>query len=226
MNGVKYLLTITNREFAERYIEFFSRRKDKCVLDFFANGTANKATLDYLGLEKTEKVVFSLMVRDTSIESLKRDLRNEMNIWGAGNGIAVFLPVDSIGGSWAMQKLIGEQPLEKGESKEMSENLSKLVLLLTIADKGNTETVMEAARSAGATGGTVVRARGTGAEIAKFFGVSISEEKEMIYIVCKRDSRDQIMRAIMDKAGKNTDAHAIVFSLPVDSVCGISGMED
>ena len=34
------------------------------------------------------------------------------------------------------------------------------------------------------------------------------------------------MHAIMDKAGKNSDAHGIVFSLPVDSVCGISGLED
>lgn len=108
----------------------------------------------------------------------------------------------------------------------MADTQSKLVLIVTIADKGNTERVMEAARSAGATGGTSVRSKGTGASIAKFFGIAISEEKEMIYIVAKRDMRDGIMRAIMEKAGKNTDAHAVVFSLPVDSVCGIGGLED
>ena len=89
----------------------------------------------------------------------------------------------------------------------------------------NTELVMEAARGAGANGGTVVRAKGTGAEIAKFFGVSISEEKEMVYIVSSRKGRDDIMKAIMEKAGGKTEAHGVVFSLPVDGVIGIREFE-
>ena len=100
------------------------------------------------------------------------------------------------------------------------------VLIVTVVDKGNTETVMNAARSVGASGGTVVRAKGTGAEIAKFFGVSISEEKEMVYIVAKREMRDDIMHAIMENAGTSTEAHGIVFSLPVDKVVGIRSFEE
>ena len=61
--------------------------------------------------------------------------------------------------------------------------------------------------------------------IAKFFGVSISEEKEMVYVVAARDDRDAIMHAIMEKAGKNTDAHGVVFSLPVEKVVGIKAFE-
>ena len=102
---------------------------------------------------------------------------------------------------------------------------SKVVLIIAIVDKGNTDTVMDSARSAGANGGTVVRAKGTGAELAKFFGVSISEEKEMVYIVARRDNRDSIMKAIMEKAGANTNAHGVVFSLPVDSVVGLKAFE-
>ena len=102
---------------------------------------------------------------------------------------------------------------------------SKNVLIITVVDKGNTDLVMEAARGAGASGGTVVKARGTGAHIAKFFGVSISEEKEMIYIISSRADRDAIMHAIMEKAGGNTDAHGFIFSLPVDSVVGIKRFE-
>ena len=103
---------------------------------------------------------------------------------------------------------------------------SKSVLIITVVDKGNVDLVMDAARSAGASGGTVVKAKGTGAELAKFFGVSISEEKEMIYIVASRDNRDGIMHAIMEKAGRNTDAHGVIFSLPIDSVIGIKAFEE
>ena len=49
--------------------------------------------------------------------------------------------------------------------------------------------------------------------------------KEIIYIVAPRALRDGIMRAVMEKAGKDTSAHGIVFSLPVESVLGISGYE-
>ena len=103
---------------------------------------------------------------------------------------------------------------------------NNLVLIITVADRGNTDIIMDAARSAGASGGTVVNAQGTGAGMAKFFGVSISEEKEMVYIVAKKSDRDAIMHAIMEKAGSNTEAHGILFSLPIDSVVGIKGLED
>ncbi len=224
MNGLKYLMVITNREYADQYAEFFDSH-DMCgVLDFFGTGTASAATLYYFGLEKSEKVVFNLMVKDDEIPRLKHDMITDMNISGVGNGIAVFVPVDGIGGESAKRYLLGDKTIVKGE-KIMETNEFKNVLIITVADKGNSETVMDAARSAGATGGTVVRAKGTGASIAKFFGISISEEKEMIYIVAKREHRDAIMRAIMDMAGKGSDAHGIVFSLPVDSVLGISSME-
>lgn len=226
MNNLRFLLTITNRAFIEKYNEFYNERGIASALSCFAKGTASKSTLDYLGLEDTDKVMFCCMVIEDEIEQIKKDLTVKMNIVGAGNGIAIFLPIDSVGGEWALKQLIGDKPFIKGEDKKMNESLSKLVLITIIVDKGNTDTVMETARSAGATGGTVVKAKGTGTQMAKFFGVSISEEKEMIYIVAKRENRDNIMRAIMEKAGKNTDAHAIVFTLPVESVCGISGLND
>ena len=99
------------------------------------------------------------------------------------------------------------------------------MLIISIVDKGYHEIVMDAARGAGAGGGTVVKAKGTGASVAKFFGVAISEEKEMIYIVAKNENRDEIMKAIMEKAGAGSEAHGIVFSLPVDNVLGIANLE-
>jgi nitrogen regulatory protein PII len=105
------------------------------------------------------------------------------------------------------------------------EKQSKSVLIITIVNKGNTDLVMDAARGAGAGGGTVLRAKGTGANMAKFFGVSISEEKEMVYIVAQREKRDNIMRAIMEKAGSNTEAHGVIFSIPVDGVVGLKDFE-
>lgn len=81
---------------------------------------------------------------------------------------------------------------------------------------------MDAARAAGATGGTAVHAKGTGTELAKkFFGVSLAAEKELIFILSAAETRKPIMKAIMEKAGMQTDAQALAFSLPVTDLAGL-----
>ena len=45
--------------------------------------------------------------------------------------------------------------------------------------------------------------------------------KEMIYILCKKENRENIMGTIMEKAGTDTEAHAVAFSIPVDKIAGL-----
>ena len=226
MQGLKYLTIITKREFSENYLDFFRKHNVNAVLSSLCNGTTSESALSLMGLEKTEKVILHALVREEIIGSITKGLIVEMDILSAGNGIAAFIPIDSIGGKYSLNYFAGDEPLIKKENDIMNVNETKNVLIITIVDKGNTDLVMDAARTAGAGGGTVVRAKGTGAHIAKFFGVSISEEKELVYIIAKRESRDAIMKSIMDNAGNNTDAHGIIFSLPVDSVVGLKCFDE
>ena len=95
-------------------------------------------------------------------------------------------------------------------------------LIIAVANRDYVDTVMDAARAAGARGGTVVHAKGTGAHLAKkFLNVSLSTEKEIILIVASADTKSQIMEAIVRDAGPQTDAGAIAFSLPVSEVNGL-----
>lgn len=226
MFGLKFMITITKREYAEEYIDFFRRHGVSNVLTQLCNGTATESMLGLMGIEKTEKVMISAMVREELLGEVIRGLLVEMDISSAGNGISVTIPVNSIGGASSLKYLAGDEPLQKKENERMSSQESKIVLIITIVDKGNTDAVMNAARGVGAKGGTVLRAKGTGAEIAKFFGISISEEKELVYIVASRDNRDNIMKAIMEKAGAATEAHGVIFSLPVDNVVGLKAFEN
>lgn len=99
---------------------------------------------------------------------------------------------------------------------------SPCVLLVAICESGHAETVMDAARPAGARGGTVVHAKGTAGELVKkFLGVSLATEKEMILILVSRRSRDDVMQAVMEKAGIHSPAHTVLFALPVEHVAGL-----
>ena len=80
---------------------------------------------------------------------------------------------------------------------------------------------MDAARAAGARGGTVLHGKGTGAEqVKKFYNITIAEEKEVVLIVAKTEEKTEIMRSILQKAGPDTPAKAIAFSLPTTEVAG------
>lgn len=219
MTGYKYLITITNRSYTESYLDFFRSYNISHVMEKFCDGTATNTILDFLGLKDNQNVMFETMVTSESVDEITKGLKREMNIDGAGNGIAMFISIDGVGGMASKQYFINENNSLNKEITRMESYNN--VLIITIVDKGNTELVMEAAKAAGATGGTVTRAHGTGTDIAKFFGITISEEKEMIYIVSPKENRDNIMKAIMEKAGRGTDAHGVVFSLPIDKVVGM-----
>ncbi len=64
------------------------------------------------------------------------------------------------------------------------DNQRQFDLILTIVNRGFADQVVDAARAAGAHGGTVFYARGTGVhEMEKFFAISIQPEKEVVSIM-------------------------------------------
>ena len=143
-----------------------------------------------------------------------------------GQGIALAVPLASISTKKALDFFSGGHAEdEMKEQKQM--NPRAMELLIAICNKGFTEDVMEVAREAGAGGGTVLHAKGTGTEYAqKFFELHLVDEKEIIYIVSKKDTRNAIMQAITDGAGPGTKAHALVFSLPVSDTAGFRFYDD
>ena len=100
-------------------------------------------------------------------------------------------------------------------------------LIITIAEQGYTELIMEAARGAGAYGGTVIHAKGTGAKVSgRFFGVSLAEEKEVIFIAETQAKKAAIMKAVAEKMGPATPAGAICFTLPISEIAGLRMLEE
>ena len=70
-------------------------------------------------------------------------------------------------------------------------------MIIVIVNKGFAEDAMAAARKAGAGGGTILNGRGTAKEgDAKFFGVEIVPEKEMLMILASSEKAPQIANAI------------------------------
>lgn len=103
----------------------------------------------------------------------------------------------------------------------MPEN--KYSMIAAIVNQGYSENVMEAARAAGAGGGTVIHSHRIGDEaISGAWGFALEDEKDIVMIVADNDSKETIMQAISDACGIKSDAKGIVLSLPIESVIGLS----
>ena len=226
---VNMILTITRRADSEQFAEFFRKYGCSVVMSVVANGTANTSLLSMLGLNASEKMV-SVTFADTALRrKLMRKLSSEMKIDMPDRGVAVSVPFSSAVSS-AAAALTPVLPAGETGNTDVNEEESmesRYELIITICSGGHTDTVMDAARAAGAAGGTVVHAKGTGAMSAKkFFGLSIAAEKEMVFIVAKTENKKDIMRAIVQNAGADSEANSLVFSLPVNDTAGFRLMED
>ena len=105
--------------------------------------------------------------------------------------------------------------------------MSKMELVIAICNVGFSEVVMDAAKEAGARGGTVTRARGTTSQVAeKRFGVYVTPDKEMTLIVVPTKIRDKVLNAIYAKVSQGQPGNCVVFSLPVENTVGIRYVDE
>ena len=100
---------------------------------------------------------------------------------------------------------------------------SKHEMIMCIVNAGFSETVMEAAKSAGARGGTILNGRGTAnKEAESFFHIAIQPEKEVVMILVPAEIKDAVLHALYKKAGLDPMGQGIAVSLPVDEVVGLT----
>lgn len=219
MQGVDLIVTVTDRGREEQFAAWFRSQGVVLVLTALGRGTAATEVLDFLGLEDTEKaVLFCVAPRSPR---LVRRAERELWLDVPGQGILMTVPVNSISAG-ARGYLLHEQEGEAVMERECTHDL-----IFVIANQGSTDLVMDAAREAGAAGGTVIHAKGTGTELArKFLGVSIATEREILLILTRREMKKAIMKAVTAHAGAQTPAQALVFSLPVESVAGLREPEE
>lgn len=225
MGNLYLMTTIVDRKDANKYSDLFLENNLHVMFLSLGYGTATNEILDYFGLESREKAVVFSVLQEDSWTTVKKQMEKKLKIDAPGGGISFIVPLSSISGKKAMQFLLESYDYQIEEESTLKNTTHELIIV--IAEQGYTELIMDAAREAGAYGGTVIQAKGTGMEEAeKFMGISLAAEKEIIYIVTKTEEKNPIMKAIMQEAGLQSKAKAIAFSLPVTDTAGLRLVED
>lgn len=219
---MNYVISIVKPDMSARMNAICRELELPISIDLIGRGTATKNILDVLGLGSREYHIIMTIADRKSTDALIDSARRTLYIDAPGHGIIVATPIKSVGGGKTLSYLNGGKPTEG--APDINYNYE---IILAIANEGYTDTVMDAAREAGARGGTVLHGKGTGSKDAeKFFSVSIASEKEVIMIVSKSSEKAAIMKSIINKAGVGTDAGAVVMSLPVTAVAGFGLLDN
>ncbi len=193
----KLLVSIVGRDYGERVVALTKAAGARGGTILLGNGTAESSLLQLLGIGTSEKdIVFTLLpaeILEPAIEALKSDSLSRRK----AQGIAFSLDVPTI-----LQHVFvpaGSDP-DAETTPAPGENAMSDAgheLISVIVNAGYAEDVMHAARRAGARGGTVINARGTGREEdVKFFGITIVPEKELLLILATREEAPIILDAV------------------------------
>ncbi len=212
------VMAIVQRNRRETMEDIVHTLKLPFALTMYARGTATDEHLSLHGLAPAEYALILSVADGENTRKLMRQAKLRMFIDIPGNGIMMSVPLKSVGGGKTMAYLTDNRTAT-GEKPDMNTTHE---LVCVILNEGCSDMVMAAARPAGATGGTVLSGKGTGArDSEKFLGISLANEKDVVLIVAEKAKKAAIMKAIMDKAGPGTDAASICFSLPITAVEGL-----
>lgn len=94
--------------------------------------------------------------------------------------------------------------------------MRELKVLYIIVNAGFASKVVEIARNLGATGATIINARGSISKPKTILGITIDTEKEIVLSVVDKEVAIKIIDKIKLEAGGGTPAHGLCFFLPVE----------
>ena len=221
---MNYLVSVVNPAAMEQVCEIAAALDLPQTVTMLGHGTAAQSMLDLLGIESTEKRVIMTVANPEKTRQFIKNMRQQLYIGIPGHGIVIAVPIKSVGGGKTLAYLNNGEQQTARYTPELN---SKYELIIIVANEGRTDQVMNAARAAGATGGTVLHGKGSGSQNPKkFYNVSIASEKEVILMVAQSDRKAAIMQSVLHQAGPDSEAGAVLFSLPVSEVAGFGLMED
>ena len=169
-------------------------------------GVAPSSILELFGFGESDKELLFTRTTDDKADDIIWAIRENTATQKKGFGVLFTLDTTA---------LIKMGNITNGD-KNMNE--SDYELLTVIVNKGFADDAMSAARKAGATGGTILSARGTAREgDEKFFGMDIVPEKEMLMILTNKNNEENIRQAIQNLSCLSKPGSGIAFTCPADN---------
>ena len=223
---VKLLVSIIGQRHVEKLSDVINRSGVALNFSGVGHGTARSSYRSYFGLfEKEKRVVYSL-INAAFKKQILESVEKELKLYLPGNGIAFSVPLTGIS-NIVEDAVLSSDKGNSSQQKNRKERSTMHELVIAVVNEKYTDAVVDAARSAGATGATVFNTRSINNKKAEqVIGANLPEETNSVFFLTSREYKLRIMEAVRDVAGLKTEGGAVIFSLPVEDIVGIGRFDE
>ena len=224
----RMVILITKEEDKKKLEDLFDQLHVPIYYQARGKGAAPSEILDIFGLSGSTRLLTVGILPKFMIGKLIKAAEGRLAFHKKGGGIALTVPLVGMQHS-IFQALNDEakealkQKIHERTEQDMAEVKKQdyAVIWVSVAS-GYSDEVIDAARNAGAKGGTVLRGRQRNSErMRESFGISTQEERDFVMMVVPREKKGEMMAAIGKACGLSTEAHGVILALPVDEVFGL-----
>lgn len=214
-SSMRLLISVVRRGRAERVVELVRQAGATGSTTILAKGTSRNRLLRFLCLADVEKEVVLTVAALPIMEKVKHFLRTAPDLCVKVPGIGIVLDVTDFFQFGASGKNTQKFQANDEAEADMEQKIERS-LLFVIINAGLADELMYAARQAGATGGTILKARGTGREEdIRFFGINIVPEKEILLVMIEKEKEEKVLSAMKSSKELDKPGVGIIFSMPV-----------
>lgn len=225
----RMFVMVTRAEEEKKLEKIFESMQVPISYQCRGQGTASSEILDIFGFGGTNRLITVGFLPKVAARELFQKVGRQLAFHQKGGGIGITIPITGL--QMPLFHLLNEESciaVEKQSKERIGRDMAELqessgyhVIWVSVA-AGYSGEVFEAAKAAGAKGGTVLRGRRRNSQHAsQHFGIPLQEEQEFVMIVVPREIKGRVMNAICRSCGLHTPVHGMVLSLPVDEVMGL-----
>ena len=180
---------------------------------FIGRGTIDNFLFNFLSLYDERKELVLFISEDKISEYVLFKLNKKFKFNKPNHGIAF---------TYNLYYVAGGEYFDIKFNKIEGVCNSMYQIIFTIIDRGKSSTVIEAAKDGGAKGGTIINARGSGTNVkGKLFNMDIEPEKEIVMVISKSCSTNNIVMSIRKKLQIDKPGNGIIFVHEINNVYGI-----
>jgi len=208
------ICVIVNYGTGSKIIKFAKQHGISGGTIFLGKGTIKNRVLELLDLSDVRKEIVIMGAEKSTAYTVLDELDKKFAFHKPHHGIAF---------NTSITRIIGTSSIKCGNiNKIRGEENIMINAICVIVDKGKAEDVVEAATKAGARGGTIINARGSGIhETSKLFSMDIEPEKEIVLILAENSITEAIVSSIKEKLEIDKPGNGIIFIQHVDKAYGL-----
>lgn len=214
---VMLLISIVARGKGKRLIDTFEEKDVRFCFQSVGFGTAPTEMMDVFGLGSNDKDIIFTFAPEATVKEMVAESGNNLGGSYEYGGLMMVLRLSSV------NRLVAEivnhgipDDIGKGVENKMKNEHKHNLIVITVA-QGYTDAVMQTAKKAGATGGTVIRGRLAEAEkLKELADIELGDEREMILIMAPDTISGNIMEEVNKEFGLRTEAHGIMCTVPIE----------